>query len=129
MNAALAALFVSATSYFNLPPGLIEALCYVESGHRVNLIHEDDGGRNSVGVCQVQLRTAQGLGYRGTERGLLGPGTNVFYAAAYLKTQFNRYGSWEKAVGAYNAGRYAPQINQKYIDKVFKAYRAGKDTR
>jgi hypothetical protein len=86
------------------------------------VINRDDGHGDSVGICQVQLRTAAYMGYRGTERGLLGPGTNVFYAAKYLRYQFDRYGDWEKAVAAYNAGRYEPGINQDYVDKVLAIY-------
>lgn len=122
MDLALLALFTTATLEFNLPPRLLESICFVESSYRPNMIHEDDGNGSSVGVCQVQLRTAAYLGYRGTERGLLGPGTNVFYAAKYLRYQYDRYGDWQKAVGAYNAGVYRPSVNQSYIDKVFKVY-------
>lgn len=127
MGATLVALFASATAQFNLPPGLLDSICYIESNHRPKVITEDDGGRSSLGICQLQLRTAKDLGYLGTERGLLGPGTNIFYAAKYLKHQYNRYRQWDLAVLAYNAGSYRTNlsgkpINQKYLDKVTKHY-------
>lgn len=123
----LLALFASATTEYNLPPKLLDALCFVESNHRPHVINRDDGKGDSVGICQVQLRTARYMGYRGTEKGLLGPGTNILYAAKYLRYQLDRYGDLEKAIAAYNAGSYRVKagkpVNQKYVDKVMKAYR------
>lgn len=124
-------LFVTATQTHSLPVGLLSALCYVESTHNVSAIHHDDGGGNSVGVCQVKLETAKMLGFKGTERQLMDPKVNVEYAAKYLKKQLNRYGqNSPKAVAAYNAGTYHPgkkdfAKNQHYVNKVFAAWGQG----
>lgn len=120
------ALFATASTEFNLPLGLLDAICFVESSHRPHVINRDDGKGDSVGICQVQLRTARYLGYRGTERGLLGEGTNILYAAKYLRYQLDRYGDLDKAIAAYNAGscrlKDGKPFNQAYVDRVYKAY-------
>jgi soluble lytic murein transglycosylase-like protein len=125
----LALLFTATSVLFDLPEGLLSAVCYVESSHRVAAMHLDDGGSNSVGVCQVKLTTAKMLGFRGTEKGLRVPEANVLIAAQYLRSQLDRYdGDVGKAVGAYNAGTYrlgrdGRPINRRYIHKVMRAWR------
>ena len=125
---ALALIFSSISQFYNISPGLLSALCYVESNHAVHAIHLNDGGSNSVGVCQIKLRTAQAVGFRGTERELSDPTTNVYWAARYLHWQLNRYdGDILKAVSAYNAGSHRLNsqgltINRKYVRKVFNAW-------
>lgn len=128
MNATLLIAFAAATQTFSLPPGLLSALCYVETSHNPKAIHKDDGKGDSIGLCQVKLATAQMLGYKGTARGLLDPKTNVYYAAAYLTLNMKRYNrDIRKAVAAYNAGTHREDSkgltrNRKYVSKVFKAW-------
>lgn len=127
---SLSILFLSATAAFHLPTGLLSSLCYVESGHKIEAVHHDDGTGDSLGVCQIQYRTAKGLGFRGTAKDLMDPQVNVVYAAIYLRKQLNRYhDNVARAVAAYNAGSYRPAAvgarNQNYVDKVFKAWTAG----
>jgi soluble lytic murein transglycosylase-like protein len=127
----LTLLFLSVTQTFNLPGGLIRAICYTESHFAVEAVHVDDGGGNSVGVCQIKLRTARSLGFRGTEKQLRIPKNNVYFSAKYLYLQLHRYHSnVHKAVAAYNAGRYRDQNgrakNYHYVKKVFKAWKEHK---
>ena len=127
-TATLLLLFSTMTQHFDLPKGLLSALCFVESSHDIKAIHIDDGEHNSVGVCQVQLPTAKTMGFKGTEVQLQNPKTNIFYAAKYLHMQLNRYdGDIVKAISAYNSGTYrltrnGKLINQHYVDKVFNAW-------
>src|ERR1019366_8308281 len=100
----LVALFFAATTAYNIPPNLLAKVCFVESSHKTNIITHDSNGHKSLGICQVQLRTARSLGFKGDEIDLLDPATNIKFAGAYLSHQFNRYGNWVKAVKAYNAG-------------------------
>ena len=125
MNLAL--LFIAATHTFVLPPGLLSALCYVESNHQIHVLHKDDGNSNSLGVCQIKLPTAQMLGFKGSEADLMKPQVNIRYAAKYLARQLDRYDSDpRKAVAAYNTGTYkevnGSPINQVYVGKVFTAW-------
>ncbi len=131
MTLTLAAIFLVAANTADLPQGLLDALCWVESRHSVSAYKPHDGGRASLGVCQVQERTAREMGYTGTLEALQSdPEVNAFYAAKYLRYQLDTYdGDVVKAVAAYNLGHYeesAPGIpvNASYVVKVLKAWRA-----
>ena len=120
----LAALFISASMQFNLPPGLLSSLCFVESRHDVTAIHVDDGGTDSIGVCQIKLKTSQWLGFDGNEEDLLEPKTNILYAAAYIRYNMDRYdGQVERAVVAYNKGNAKGLTRTTYSMKVMNEWR------
>lgn len=119
----LAVLFVTTSMHFNLPSNLLSSLCYIESSHNIAAVHEDDGGSNSVGVCQIKLSTARWLGFRGTEKQLINPKINIYYAGKYLKYQIKRYDSMTKAIIAYNIGNAKGLTNTKYSTKVIKQWR------
>ena len=124
---ALAIIFLNASQTFTLPPALLDSLCFVESGHNQAAVHLDDGGSNSVGVCQVKLRTARWLGFKGTEQQLLKPKTNVYYAAKYLAYQLHRYKNVEKAIVAYNKGNATNLLSSKYSVKVINQWAVTRD--
>lgn len=119
------------TQNFNLPVGLLSAVCYVESGHNPSAMHKDDGKGNSVGICQIKLNTARTLGFKGTENQLKLPEINIFYSAKYLSKQLTRYrGVIYKAISAYNAGafRYNERgeiSNKRYVFKVLRSWEKG----
>jgi soluble lytic murein transglycosylase-like protein len=119
----LTAIFVSMSSQYNLPPGLLYSLCYVESKHNVHAVHHDDGATDSLGACQIKLNTARWLGFKGTQQELMEPFTNVRYAAKYLAYQIHRYRDIRKAVIAYNLGHAGILTTTKYQSKVFKEWR------
>lgn len=145
-DAILVALSI-ATQTYGLPPGLLSAVCYVESKHQPQYyINYNDGDGHSLGECQVKLETAKMMGYRWK----VAPGQseeeaemiaanrlrdnvklNTKYAAKYLKYQLDRYkGDIPKAIAAYNAGTYRTNkkgltLNRKYVNKVMKAWSEG----
>lgn len=124
---ALAMMFLTATQEFNLPEGMLSAICYVESGHRIHARHDDDGGSPSLGICEIKITTATMLGFTGTEKQLMRPKTNIHYAAKYLAYQIKRYKDPMAAISAYNMGTYKEgengfPRNQKYVNKVFSAW-------
>lgn len=125
----IAMMFVSVSNTFNLPPGLLSALCFAESSHRVHIMHHDDGGSDSLGICQIKLSTAKELGFSGTTDNLMRPKTNIYFAAKYLAKQFKRYhGALYKSVAAYNTGSYRPNElglpkNAKYVNNVLTAWK------
>lgn len=122
-STALVAAFLAASTAFNLPPGLLSAVCWVESSHTPQAIHLHDGNTPSHGVCQVKESTARQVGYNGPVSHLRKIDVNTMIAGAYLRYQLDRYDqNVAKAIGAFNAGSYRPHKNQKYIDKVFKAW-------
>jgi soluble lytic murein transglycosylase-like protein len=125
----LLTIFVTVSSTFGLPPGLLQAICYVESTHRPHVVNLKDGSSSSYGTCQIKYETAKLVGFRGQPKDLLNPQTNVYYAGAYLKKQMRRYNNniW-KAVSAYNMGRHktnkdALYANETYLDKVYEAWK------
>lgn len=122
------ALFAAATNANHLPVGLINAVCKVESHYDTSAINLDDGSDNSLGLCQVQLRTAVSIGFKGTAVQLMDPTTNIQYASLYLRIQLNRYhNNIPKALAAYNAGtcKYNSKgliSNRQYVEKVLYAW-------
>lgn len=120
-------LFAAISSHYELPAGLLESICYVESEHKISIVNQHDGGSKSLGLCQVKINTARMLGFKGTEKELMLPVTNITYAALYLKKQLNRYNNViTKGVSAYNAGRYKT-CNRKYVETVMKVWRSNND--
>ena len=123
MNILLALFFVSASNVFNLPPGLLASVCFVESSHNVFAVHLNDGSSDSLGVCQVHTTTARWLGFEGEENDLMDPQTNIYYAAKYLNYQISRYhGNISKALVAYNRGNAKGLTRSEYSDKVLKQW-------
>ncbi len=118
----ISALFIATSLQFNLPQDLLSSLCYVESKHDINAVHHDDGGSNSIGICQVKLKTAQWLGFKGTEQQLMEPSVNIYYAGKYLSYQLARYNCPKKAVIAYNIGNARQLTSTKYQVRVFKQW-------
>lgn len=118
----ITALFTSISLSLSLPPGLLSALCYTESKHHVNAIHLDDGGSNSIGICQLKLSTAKEYGFQGTEKELMKPETNILIAGLYLKHQISRYNSVKKGVIAYNRGNSKHLTSTRYQRKVYQRW-------
>jgi soluble lytic murein transglycosylase-like protein len=121
-------MFASITNALNLPEGLLSSLCYVESKHNANIVHYNDKGSDSLGICQIKYTTAKELGYKGTPDKLVkDPKTNAFYAGKYLNKQLNKYNNYSCAIAAYNAGKCRlnknGQIKNKvYVDKVLNTW-------
>lgn len=127
----LALLFIAMSHTFNLPHGMLSAVCYVESHHHASAVNHDDGKGDSLGLCQVHLATARQMGYKGSASNLLKPDINMFWAASYLKWQLARYkGNPAKAIAAYNSGSLRLDDvgnlrNIGYLDKVIDAWSKG----
>lgn len=125
---ALFLLFKSISADLDLPPRLLDALCFVESSHRTQVINYADGHGGSLGICQIKLSTAKLVGFTGDTQTLLRPEINIKYAGLYLKKQIFRYNfDLFKAVAAYNSGRYIANkdgnpVNILYTDKVFSVW-------
>lgn len=83
-----------------------QALVDTENGPRDPYDVQDRGlwGGGSYGLVMVTLPTAREYGYTGDAAGLRDPRANVRAGLAYLAAMFRRFGSWDKAYAAYNAG-------------------------
>jgi len=114
----LTTIFLVVSIMHSLPTDLLSKVCFVESSHRPKVITVDSNGERSIGLCQIQLKTAQGLGFKGTEKDLLDPGINAQWAGTYLAYQYERYGNWVMAVKAYNAGSAKTNKPNEYYKRV-----------
>jgi soluble lytic murein transglycosylase-like protein len=85
-----------------VPEELVHRVIVRESRYRPGLV----GRGGTIGLMQIKLATARGLGYTGSAEGLRDPNTNLTYAVKYLA------GAWRAANGdhrravAYYAGGY-----------------------
>lgn len=108
------------SAQFNLPINLLSSLCYVESKHDITAVHHDDGGSNSLGVCQIKLTSAKDMGFKGNEQQLMQPQINIFYAGKFLANNIKRYhGNLPRAITSYNKGRSTGTGYSLYYKKVF----------
>jgi soluble lytic murein transglycosylase-like protein len=98
-----------------VPEELVHRVIVRESRYRPGLI----GRGGTIGLMQIKLATARGLGYTGTAEGLRDPNTNLTYAVKYLA------GAWRAANGdhrravAYYAGGYyyaAKRMRHREVD-------------
>jgi soluble lytic murein transglycosylase-like protein len=124
---AINTLFILVSAQFNLPSGLLSSVCFIESHHNPTAIHYHDGKGSSIGLCQIKLKTAQSLGFKGTEKQLMQVKNNIYYAGAYLHHQQIRYnGDITKAVIAYNIGHSGNLTTSRYQVRVFNKWSGGR---
>ena len=71
----------------NMPEALVHRVIVRESKYRPDLV----GRGGTIGLMQIKLATARGLGYTGDARGLRDPDTNLAYGIKYLA------GAWRAA--------------------------------
>src|SRR5215469_529930 len=80
---------------YGLPPALFNALIHAES----NFSPGARSNAGAIGLGQLEPDTARGLGVNPYD-----PEQNLQGAARYLRQMYDRFGSWSKAVSAYNRG-------------------------
>ena len=71
----------------NVPEALVHRVIVRESKYRPDLV----GRGGTIGLMQIKLATARGLGYTGDAAGLRDPDTNLAYGIKYLA------GAWRAA--------------------------------
>jgi soluble lytic murein transglycosylase-like protein len=91
-----------------VPVALATAVVKIESGFRPN----KTGKAGEIGLMQVKLSTARGMGYTGTAKGLYVPATNIKYGMKYLGMARKIGGkSTCGTILRYNAGHGAKRMN------------------
>ena len=86
----------------NLPESLVHRVIVRESGYRPGLV-----SRGNIGLMQIKLGTARGLGYAGTAEGLRDPDTNLAWAVKYLAGAYRAAnGDHNRAIRYYASGYY-----------------------
>lgn len=64
----------------HVPPALVHRVIQRESKYHPELV----GHNGTIGLMQIKLETAKGLGYKGGAAGLHDPDTNLTYGVKYL---------------------------------------------
>lgn len=109
---------------YGVPSSLAHAVVRHESNFQPNV----RGAAGEIGLMQIKLSTARGLGYSGSAKGLYEPSTNIQFGMKYLAmAQKLGGGSTCGTILKYNAGHGATRMNPtsaKYCSSV-KSYMAG----
>jgi len=95
---------VAAEAQANLVPAeLVHRVIVRESKYHPQLI----GRGGTIGLMQIKLGTARGLGYTGTAEGLRDPATNLKYGVKYLAGAYRAAnGDHDRAVRYFAGGYY-----------------------
>jgi soluble lytic murein transglycosylase-like protein len=86
-----------------VPEALVHRVIMRESRYRPYLV----GRGGCIGLMQIKLATARGLGYTGDAAGLREPNTNLTYAVKYLAGAYRAAsGDHNRAMHYYASGYY-----------------------
>lgn len=95
----------AAASKYGIPPNILKAVAYQESGWRADAKSFD--GQHGKGIMQIDDRFHQ---FARTNE-VWDPVKNIDYGANLLKSLYDKTGSWEAALKRYNGGSsYPPKI-------------------
>ncbi|MCB1414405.1 MAG: lytic transglycosylase domain-containing protein [Xanthobacteraceae bacterium] len=102
---------VAAHAHANgIPVELVHRVIVRESRYQPHLV----GRGGTIGLMQIKLATARGLGYTGTAAGLRDPETNLTYAVRYLAGAYRAAnGNADRAVRYYASGYYYAAKRQR----------------
>jgi soluble lytic murein transglycosylase-like protein len=94
-----------------VPEALVHRVIVRESKYQASLL----GRGGTIGLMQIKLATARGLGYTGTAEGLRDPETNLKYGIKYLAGAYRAAGGdHDRAVHYYAAGYYFAAKHQRH---------------
>ena len=87
----------------NVPEALVHRVIVRESKYHPDLV----GRGGTIGLMQIKLATARGLGYKGDAQGLRDPETNLTYGVKYLAGAYRAANSdHTRAVHYFASGYY-----------------------
>jgi soluble lytic murein transglycosylase-like protein len=93
-----------------VPEELVHRIIIRESKYQASLL----GSGGAIGLMQIKLATARGLGYGGNAEGLRDPNTNLTYGIKYLAGAYRAaHGDHNRAVHYYAAGYYMTAKQQR----------------
>src|SRR5579871_2275656 len=93
-----------------VPVALVHRVIIRESRYNAGLV----GRGGTIGLMQIKLATARGLGYTGSAEGLRDPDTNLAYAVKYLAGAYRAAnGDHDRAVHYYAGGYYYVAKHQR----------------
>ncbi|MEH2622170.1 soluble lytic murein transglycosylase-like protein [Bradyrhizobium sp. AZCC 1719] len=94
----------------NVPEALVHRVIVRESKYHANLV----GRGGTIGLMQIKLPTARGLGYTGDAAGLRDPDTNLAWGIKYLAGAYRAAGGDHgRAVRYYASGYYYAAKRQR----------------
>jgi soluble lytic murein transglycosylase-like protein len=94
----------------NVPEALVHRVIVRESKYHANLV----GRGGTIGLMQIKLPTARGLGYTGDAAGLRDPDTNLAYGIKYLAGAYRAAnGDHGRAMRYYASGYYYAAKRQR----------------
>jgi soluble lytic murein transglycosylase-like protein len=94
----------------DVPEALVHRVIVRESRYRPTLV----GRGGTIGLMQIKLATARGLGYTGSAEGLRDPNTNLTYAVKYLAGAYRAAnGDHSRAMHYYASGYYQAAKRQR----------------
>jgi soluble lytic murein transglycosylase-like protein len=98
----------SYASSYGVPVALANAVIRVESNYQPNTT----GSAGEIGLMQIKLETARGLGYTGSRQALYNPDTNIRWGMKYLAGAHKLgNGTTCGTILRYNAGHGATRMN------------------
>ena len=101
----------------HVPALLVHRVIMRESRYNAALV----GRGGTIGLMQIKLATAKGLGYGGTVEGLSDPETNLTYGVKYLAGAYSAAeGDHDKAIGYFASGYYYVAKRQR-LEKLGQA--------
>jgi soluble lytic murein transglycosylase-like protein len=93
-----------------VPEALVHRVIMRESKYNPGLI----GRGGTIGLMQIKLATARGVGYAGNAEGLRDPDTNLTYGIKYLAGAYRAaHGDHNRAVRYYAGGYYYAAKRQR----------------
>jgi soluble lytic murein transglycosylase-like protein len=93
-----------------VPEALVHRVIVHESRYQPHLV----GRGGTIGLMQIKLATARGLGYTGDAAGLRDPNTNLTYAVKYLAGAYRAAnGDHGRAMHYYASGYYEAAKRQR----------------
>jgi len=97
----------------NVPEALVHRVIVRESKYQKDLV----GGCGCIGLMQIKLATARGLGYTGDAKGLHDANTNLTYGVKYLAGAYRAAnGDHDRAVHYFAKGYYEVAKRQRLAD-------------
>jgi soluble lytic murein transglycosylase-like protein len=104
-----------------VPAALVHRVIVRESRYQPRLV----GRGGTIGLMQIKLATARGLGYTGDAEGLRDPNTNLTYGVKYLAGAYRAaHGDHDRAVHYYAAGYYEVAKRQGLAEAHAQAFSA-----
>jgi len=106
----------------NVPEALVHRVIVRESRYHPDLV----GRGGTIGLMQIKLATARGLGYTGDAQGLRDPDTNLTYGVKYLAGAWRAANSEHtRAMHYYASGYYYVAKRQRLAPKLAAPVLAG----